>query len=76
LNITASGTGQVVDTQFGWETLRKHPVGWPRRKWEDKIRIDIEGDRLKGWEAEEFAPDFVYLQASVNNFFLVRELAR
>jgi len=24
LNITASGTGQVIDTQFGWETLSEN----------------------------------------------------
>ena len=42
---------------FGAETLRHRPLGRPRRRWEDNIKIDIQEVRCGGMDWIELAQD-------------------
>ena len=35
------GRGEV-DTGFWWGNLREIPLGRPRRRWEDKVKMDLQ----------------------------------
>jgi len=36
---------------FGWKTWRERPLGRPRCRWEDNIRMDL---RNIGWEGVDW----------------------
>jgi hypothetical protein len=35
------GGGESYLQVFGWEVRRKRPLGKPRRRWEDNIKMDL-----------------------------------
>ena len=47
----AYGGGKRCAQGSGWETLGKRPLGRPRRRWEDNIKMDLQevGGRCGDW---------------------------
>ena len=44
----------------------KRPLGRPRRRWEDNIRMDLEDIGINAWNWEDSAQDRNYWRALVN----------
>ena len=44
----------------------KRPLGRPRRRWEDNIRMDLEGIGINAWNWVDSAKDRDYWRALVN----------
>ena len=56
-----------MHTAFWWENLRgKRPLGRPRRRWEDNIKMDISGSGMWGMDWIELAQDRDRWRALVN----------
>jgi hypothetical protein len=47
-HVTRTGEESKNVQGFGGKALRKKPLGRPRRRWEDVIRMDLKSDWL--WE--------------------------
>ena len=47
----AYGGGERCAQGSGWETRRKEPLGRPRRRWEDNIKMDLQevGGSCRDW---------------------------
>jgi hypothetical protein len=51
---------------FGWEARSKRPLGRPRRRWEDNIKMDLGEIGIDGANWFRLAQDRVQWRAFVN----------
>jgi hypothetical protein len=40
--------GEMCLRGFGWEVRRERPLGRPRRRWEDNIKMDLREIEIDG----------------------------
>jgi hypothetical protein len=68
------GRGEICIQGFGGESLKGKPLGRPRHRWEDGIKMDL---REIGWGVEwiHLARDRDLQQAVVNAVMNLRVLA-
>ena len=52
--------------------IGKRPLGWPRRRWEDNIRMDLEEIGIKAGNWVDSAQDRNYWRALVNTALNLR----
>jgi hypothetical protein len=60
------GGGERCLLGFGWEAVGKRPLGRPRRKWEDNIKLDLRETGIDGANWIQLAQDRVQWRACVN----------
>ena len=55
-HVTRMGIGYIytyiytrIHTAFWWGDLRERPLGRPRRRWEDNIKMDLQEVGWKDW---------------------------
>ena len=53
-------------TGFGWGILRERPLGRPRRRWDDNIKLDLQELGYGSMDWIELAPDRDRWRALVN----------
>jgi hypothetical protein len=51
---------------FGWEARRQEPLGRPRHRWEDNIKMDLREIGINGANWIQLAQDRVQWRAFVN----------
>jgi hypothetical protein len=51
---------------FGWEARREETTGRPRRRWEDKIKMDLREMGIDGANWIRLAQDRIQWRACVN----------
>ena len=58
----------VTNPNFPWSVLNpvKRPLGRPRRRWEDNVRMDLEGIGINAGNWVDSAQDRNYWRALVN----------
>ena len=60
-------------TGFWWGNLRKRPLGRPRRRWEDNIKMDLQKVGSGGMNLIELAKDMDRWRALVNSVMNLRD---
>jgi len=60
------GGGERYLQGFGWEARMERPLGRPRRRWEDDIRIDLREIEIDGANCIRLAQDRVQWWDFVN----------
>jgi hypothetical protein len=50
------GEGRVVYRVLVGRPEKKRPLGKPRRRWEDNIKMDLKGDRDRWGELDSAGP--------------------
>ena len=71
---SAYGGGERCVQDFGGETWGKEPLGRPRRRWEDNIKIDLQVVGCGGNEWIDLAQDRDRWWALVNAVMNLRVL--
>jgi hypothetical protein len=61
-----------VFTGFSWEARRQEPLGRPRRRWEDNIKMHLREIGIDGANWIQLAQDRVQWQACVNTVMNLR----
>jgi hypothetical protein len=60
------GGGEGLVQGFGGETLVKEPLGWPRHRWEDNIKMDLQKVGCGDMDWIELTQDIHRWRALVN----------
>jgi hypothetical protein len=60
------GVGERLIQGFGWKPEGKRPLGRPRRRWEDNIKMDFQDVECAGIDWIELGQDRDRWQALVN----------
>jgi hypothetical protein len=64
--VARMGEGRGVYRVLVGRTEGKRPVGRPRRRWEDNIKLDLRETRIDGANWNKLAQDRVQWRAFVN----------
>jgi hypothetical protein len=68
----AWGRGKRCLQGFGWEARRQEPLGRPRRRWEDNIKMDLREIGIDGANWIRLAQDRDQWWAFVNTVMNLR----
>jgi hypothetical protein len=60
------GVGQRCLQGFGWEARKQEPLGRPRRRWEDNIKMDLGEIGIDGANWNQLSQDRVQWRVFVN----------
>jgi hypothetical protein len=66
------GTGEKYLQGFGWEARGKTPLGRPRSRWEDNIKMDLRETGIDGANWIQLAQDRVQWRVFVNTVMNLR----
>ena len=65
-NVARMEEGSSAFTILTGKPTGKRPLGWPRRRWKDNIRMDLEEICINAGNWVDSAQDRNYLRALVN----------
>jgi hypothetical protein len=66
------GGGERCLQGFGWEAQGKRPLGRPRRRWENNIKMDLREIGINGANWIQLSQGRVQWQACVNTVMNLR----
>jgi hypothetical protein len=71
-HVAGMGEGRGFYRVLVGRPLGKRPLGWPRRRWEDSIKIDLREIEIDGANWIQLTQDSVQWRAYVNTVMILR----
>jgi hypothetical protein len=65
-HVACMGGGERCLQGFGWEALRKRPLGKPRCRWKDNIKMDLREIGIDGADWIQLSPDRIQWRTFLN----------